>query len=415
MIDVAVLQIIKYKPQFDKVFRYIPQAAMDKKTKAIVRDFERYFKDNPEETVIDFPAFRSLFFTVYHKGLKDEQIDFYNQILERIEGDVSEAVQKNIVNNLLELEFATNLANYIDEYQAGEEIAIVDIVDNLVANVKDKLERNSNFEYADFEDNTVGDVNEADGYSWPIRKMNETYRTIQGGDQYIIAGRPGLGKTSFITHLLAHIAPQMSENKTIVWFNNESRRQRIMSRQIQSVMNMTNEQLVELKGKNQLKAEYIKVMGRADKIKVFDVHRKNNKYLEDIIESIGIDNIGAIVFDMLDNVDYPMPIGTREDQRLEQLYKWARELGVLCNCPTFPTSQVSNEGEGMLFPAASMLKDSKTGKQGATDGIIIIGKSDDPTKDRIRGLSMPKTKSKLAGAEPMRYESTFDEDRGRYL
>lgn len=415
MIDLALLRIIKYREQFDKVHRYIPKSSIDKKTRAITEDIRKYFESNPDEEVIDFPSFRSMFFTTWHKGLSDSDCDFYNKLIERMEEDVPESIKKNIINQLLELEFATNVGNVIEDYQAGEDIEVVASIDNLVSRIKESLERTSAFEFADFDDSTVGQESDDDGYNWPLKCMNEHYRKIQGGDQYIVAARPGKGKTTFLTHLNYAMSKQMPENKVIVWFNNESRRQRIMSRQIQSAMYMTNGELKQLQLQGKLREQYIKVMGSADRVRVYDIHGKNNFHLEEILEGIGLENVGAIVIDMLDNVKFPTLKDVREDQRLEQLYQWSRELGVKYNCPVFPTSQISNEGAGLMFPNENMLKDSKTGKQGACDGIIMIGSSDDPLLQNKRGLSMPKTKSKREGMPDMMEEITFDADKGRYL
>lgn len=415
MIDLALLRIIKHREQFDKVHRYIPKSSIDKKTRAITEDIRKYFESNPDEEVIDFPSFRSMFFTTWHKGLSDSDCDFYNKLIERMEEDVPESIKKNIINQLLELEFATNVGNVIEDYQAGEDIEVVASIDNLVSRIKESLERTSAFEFADFDDSTVGQESDDDGYNWPLECMNEHYRKIQGGDQYIVAARPGKGKTTFLTHLNYSMSKQMPENKVIVWFNNESRRQRIMSRQIQSAMYMTNGELKQLQLQGKLREQYIKVMGAADRVRVYDIHGKNNFHLEEILEGIGLENVGAIVIDMLDNVKFPTLKDVREDQRLEQLYQWSRELGVKYNCPVFPTSQISNEGAGLMFPNENMLKDSKTGKQGACDGIIMIGSSDDPLLQNKRGLSMPKTKSKREGMPDMMEEITFDADKGRYL
>ena len=117
---------------------------------------------------------------------------------------------------------------------------------------------------------------------------------------------------------------------------------------------------------------------------------------------------------MLDNVKFPTRRELREDQRLEEMYKWFRELGVEYNCPTFPTSQVSNEGAGMLYPLQGMLKDSKTGKQGACDNILMIGWDDDTTNPNNRGISMPKTKTLRAGQQPLVADYILDGDRGIY-
>lgn len=415
MIDLALLRILKYREQFNKVERYIPVSAIDKKTKAIVEDIRKYFEANEEEQVLDFPAFRSLFFTVWHKGLKDDDCDFYNALLTKMEDDVPDSVRKNIINQLLELEFVTDLGNIVNEYEQGEDIDAIAEVGNLLTKVTNSIERQQKFEFAAFTDETVGEAVNEDGYEWPLTRMNEIYRNILGGDQYIIAARPGKGKTTFLTQLNWKMSQRMPKEKVILWFNNESRKERIMSRQIQSALNATNKELFDLKREGKLEERYLAAMGRLDRVRVYDIHGKNNVFIEDIIESVGVKNIGAIIFDMLDNVKFPLRTDAREDQRLEQLYQWSRELGVKCNCPVFPTSQVSNEGAGLLFPTENMLKDSKTGKQGACDGIIMIGSSDDPLKQNIRGLSMPKTKSKREGEFDMREEVTFDADRGRYV
>lgn len=415
IIDLALLRVIKYKDQLDKVYRYIPNSAVDKRTRAIAGDVHKYFTLHPTETVIDFPAFRSLFFTSWHKNFKEDDLAYYNKVLTRMETDAPEEVAKNLINQLLELEFATSLGNLVDEYQAGDEVDIVRDAEQLLKKTSDTLMRTKKFEFAGVEDNTINEGGNTNGYNWHIDCMNTIYRPMQAGDQYIVAARPGLGKTTFLTHLNAVVAPQLPDNKVIVWFNNESRRQRIMSRQIQSTLNMTDDQLRQLQKEGTLTQQYLDVMGRADRVRVYDIHGMAHYQLEEIAESIGLDNIGLFIFDMLDSVEFPMKGELREDQRLEKMYQWSRELGVKYNCPVFPTSQVSNEGAELMYPLAHMLKDSKTGKQGACDGIIMIGSDCDPTNPKQRGLSMPKTKSKREGQQDMREIVLLDEDRGRYV
>lgn len=414
MIDLALLRIIKYREQFDKVHRFIPVSAIDKRTKAVTADIKRYFAANEDQTKLDFPAFRSLFFTVYHKTMNDDDCAYYNKLIERMQDDVPDSVKKNIINQLLELEYATDVANIIQDYQQGEEIDVVVCLDNLTTKVKQSMERSNATEFAGFDDSTVGECNDDEGLAWPLQCMNDTYRRIQGGDQYIIAARPGKGKTSFLTFLNWSMVQQMPSNKVIVWFNNESRKQRIMSRQIQSALGKTNSELDKMHTDGTLLSAYCEVMGCKDRVRVYDIHGKNTAFLEEILEGIGRDNVGAVVTDMLDNVKFLTRIEMREDQRLEQLYQWHRELGVTYNCPMFPTSQVSVDGEGLMFPTEGMLKDSKTGKQGACDGIIMVGSSNDPLLQNKRGISMPKTKSKREGMTDLREEVVFDADRGRY-
>lgn len=415
-VDVALLKTIKYREQFNKVARYIPMSAIDKRTKLVTKDTEKYFDAHTDETKIDFGAFRSLFFTSYHKNLKDEEITYYNKLLKLIEKDVSEEVQNSLINQLLELEYVTKLANYVDEYQAGEEIDIIPEVQALTTTVQDQLGKASGLEYADLDDSSV-EENDDVGLKWCLPQLNEHYRCIQGGDQTIIAARPGLGKTTFLTQNNVSMAQDMADDEIIVWFNNESRRQRIMKRQMQSALVETTDGLTKRNKAGTLHKDYLEVMHRKDRVRVYDIHNKNNIFLADILEHItkkeGL-KVGAIIVDMLDNVKFPTRRELREDQRLEEMYKWLRELGVEYDCPTFPTSQVSNEGADLLYPLEHMLKDSKTGKQGACDNIIMIGCENDELNPNARGLSMPKTKTLRAGMQPLRDTIKLDGDRGVY-
>ena len=414
-IDLALLRVIKYKEQYDKVARYIPMGAINKRTKLVAKDIGRYFEENDNETMINFNSFRSLFFTSYHRKLNDDDTTFYNAILTKMEADVPDGVRNSLINQLLELEFATDLGNLVDEYQAGDEVDIVSEVTHITKKLDEQMVRANSFEYADLDDSSV-EENDDVGLKWCLPELNERYRNIQGGDQTIVCARPGLGKTTFLTCNNVSMVEDMKDTDIIVWFNNESRRQRIMKRQMQSALRKTNDELSAMQIAGTLNEEYIKVMGRKDRVRVYDIHGKNNLFLGDILESIlkeGL-TIGAIVIDMLDNVKFPTRRELREDQRLEEMYKWFRELGVEYNCPTFPTSQVSNEGAGMMYPLQGMLKDSKTGKQGACDNILMIGWDEDTTNPNARGISMPKTKTLRAGQQPLVTDYIMDGDRGIY-
>ena len=416
MLDLAVLQIIKRRDQFNKVAKFMHKDSMDKRTIAIKNDIGKYFDSNDEKE-LNFDSFRSLFFNEYHRKLKDDDIAYYNGVITNMEKDVPEAVEKNIINSLLTLGFATRVANQIDDYQAGEEIDIVEAVFGAAQTTKEALQRTTTFEFADIDSSSIAEgLDETSGLPWCLDILNEVYRPNQPGDATIIAARPGAGKTTFLCHNNVTFAQAMKPNEVILWFNNESRRQKIMSRQIQSALGVADEQLHIYHKDGTLRQRYIDVMGRHDRVQIFDIHGKDTQYVEDIIAHVGPENIGAMVFDMIDKIKFMhLSDSMREDQRLESMYTWSRELGVINECPTFPSSQVSVEGAGLMYPLEHMLKDSKTGKQGACDNILMIGKSDDPMLQRTRGISMPKTKARKAGQTDLMGECLFDEDKGRYV
>ena len=124
---------------------------------------------------------------------------------------------------------------------------------------------------------------------------------------------------------------------------------------------------------------------------------------------------------MIDNIEFThIKSDDRTDQALEKMYQWARVLGVKYHFPVIATSQISAEAEqnrnSMMWPSQGMLKDSKTGKQGAADLIIMIGRSDDITSAAVRNARFISTpKNKLARKESyIQTESYFDTQRGVY-
>jgi replicative DNA helicase len=258
------------------------------------------------------------------------------------------------------------------------------------------------------------------GFKWRLEGLNACMRPLIAGDFIIVAARPDVGKTTFLTDQLTHFAAQVDEvfpgeNRTILWFNNEGPGRRIVSRLYQSALNATMSRLVELSDNGTVRKAYEKATGgRPDVIRVFDIHDFWNHEVEDIIRTTPP---ALIVFDMVDNIKFGGGVsnnGQRTDQLLEAMYQWARLIGVKHDCPVMATSQVSADGEELCYPMLGMLKDSKTGKQGAADAILTIGYKRDFPNSRYLGL----TKNKLAlEGQPKspKVEVNFDGSRGRYI
>ena len=414
--DIALLRSLKAQEQYKRVQGYVPAEALDKQTVAIIKDIGKYFKACPEEETINLPVFEKMFFESWHRSLGDSDVERYKKIFKNMVEDSSEELDRMMINNLIQLATANKVANLSAEWDSGDEINMVEEIRMLTDAAEERMSHAVDMEWADIDDNTIDDEGDDEGLTWPWPFMNECYRNIHGGDMHIVAARPGMGKTTFLTQLNAHIAPQLEDGQFIVWFNNESKKARIMSHQIKSALGRTSKELKELKDAGTMRDEYIAAVGHPTRIRVFDVHGMAHYQIEEMLKKLGHDKVGMIVFDMLDNLKYPVPTGTREDQRLENLYKWARETGVLLDCPVFATSQVSNEGANLQYPAEGMLKDSKTGKQGACDNIIMVGSEDDnPLAANQRFFSMPKTKTRREGQQDMREEIRLNADIGRYV
>jgi replicative DNA helicase len=147
-----------------------------------------------------------------------------------------------------------------------------------------------------------------------------------------------------------------------------------------------------------------------------DIHDFYSYEVEDIMRRCPP---GLVVFDMVDNIKFSGNAsngGQRTDQVLEAMYQWSRLMAVKYDTPVIANSQISADGDGLTFPTLSMLKDSKTGKQGAADAIITLGSSNDPFYEKTRWIGLTKNKLARTGQpKSPQAEVLFDGDRGRLL
>lgn len=219
-------------------------------------------------------------------------------------------------------------------------------------------------------------------------------RPLRSGDFGILAGRPDKGKTTFLASECTYWASQLPDDRPILWLNNEGPGRRIIPRLYQSALGITMPELIEANRRGTLVDDYSAAIGGAiDRIRIIDIHGYGLSQVQQIIEK---HNPAIVIYDMLDHIRSSGGDGG-EHARLEGVYKQAREWCVLHDHVGIATSQISVDGDGLLFPLQHMLKDSKTGKQGACDFIIMMGASNDEGLAGIRGIGLEKNKLARAG------------------
>lgn len=388
MIDIVLLRIMKYRKDFEKLNRSITAQTVDPKTKALLDSFGKYFDKFPNHEQIDLQVFLPRFKS-WHPGMTEEQFNVYVGILRTIKEDVDEETRGGILSSLYELDLGTQIANAVASYEAGELKTPLPI---LVGQYLDTYKMQIGAKAVMWNDTPIEELLAEDldesGIKWRLQTLNECMRPMRPGDFGIIAGRPDKGKTSFLSSEVTFMAKQLPEDKNIIWLNNEGVSGRIVKRLYQSALGVTITELVELNKEGKLKKLYEEQVGRVDKIRVIDIHGMHVGQVETILEQ---SNPGIVLYDMIDNIR-GFGSEARTDLQLEEMYKWARERCVKYSCIGLATSQISADGDGMQFPGLSMLKDSKTGKQGACDFQLMIGASNDQNLEYSRYLSLPKNK-----------------------
>jgi replicative DNA helicase len=368
-----------------------------------------------------------------HPKFTDDQRSFYGTMLKECREDIPPHVEAGLMERMVAAEAASKLLDGLMKYNEGEEIDLLVMLTQVKDEFEAAMDRKVKTPWVrdEIEDLLKDDENDV-GFHFRLTALNDCIRPLRPGDSVILAGRPDKGKTSAVADQLTYFAHQVDEvfpplnaegrpdpagkpqDKNIGWFNNEGPGNKIVKRLYQCALNATNSQLVSMSQAGTVKAAYAKsIGGRADRIRVYDIHDFWQYEVEDVIRN---ENLALVVFDMVDNIKFGGGAnnnGQRTDQLLEAMYQWARMMAVKHNCIVIMTSQISADGDNLAWPTLPMLKDSKTGKQGASDLIIVIGALDDFPDQRFIGATKNKLQREGSKKSP-KAEVTFHSDTGRY-
>lgn len=419
-LDLTILRLLKHRDRYELYHRAVPKDVLEPHTRIILEDFGKFFAET-EANVASANGFLP-WFLLAHPKLKPEPKALLTGIIKNAQDNVPEGVEQGILARLEDARQAAALTSLLEKYNAGEEVSVMRTVTALAESVP--VDR-ADLPEADFNIDRMLDDEQNDwGFHWPQDAINASMRSMRPGDFGIIGARVDVGKSSKIAHAVAHWAPQVEQlfpgqERTIIWLNNEGPGNRLNQRLVNATLNMNMEELVNARssGRN-LWDEVLQAWGGRRVVTVYDVHDRPMSFLENIVRRA---KPVIVVVDMLDNVPFDGEVGNggqRTDQILEAAYQRARIWAVKYDCAVLATSQLSADatGEKSVFPGMHTLSNSRTGKAGAADFIMMVGHSEDPLLRNSRWLSLPKNKlARAGGTKDPRVEVTFDGPRSRFL
>lgn len=429
-LDMTVLRLMKHRDKYDRLIKAVPAAALDQRTNIILDDFGRFFREFPDVAKVEPDVF-PFWFKQVHPTLKDEAFAVFTQMFKDMQEDCRPEIEAGLKPRLLVAEAAVKTADVLTRFQAGEEIDLNRELAAITEAYEQAVEKKvKNPQVLDkIEDLLKAEEND-EGLPWPFAAFNRVIKPMVGGDFVVIAMRPDKGKSTMCSQIVTHAAPYVDRlwpgrKRSILWFNNEGPGKRIVTRTFQSALNATVEDLVKLsntppddpKYGSKVRENYAKALGgRMGVLRVFDIHGMWNHEVEDLIR---LYDPCLIVWDMIDNIQFgggATNNGQRTDQLLEAMYQWVRLMGVKYDCANIANSQISADGDGLQYPTLPMLKDSKTGKQGAADVILTGGAVNDPMLEQSRYWGTTKNKKRRTGQRGSpNVELLLVGDRARYI
>lgn len=412
MLDINLLRLITNKKDYYSVLPALQASCTTDKMRRIVKEVQKYYKAYDHDEID--PA---LFIPAFHRcvlaNMSEDDADSYKKTLASMfRVKLDDTTRAGVLNSVLVTNFASHMKSTLDKYSLGDEVDLLGEVTHYLEACRAAATGDDLGVTNDGIDDLLEAMGTDHGIRFRLACINKYMRPLVYGDFGVIAARPDQGKSSFIASELTYMAPQIKEDRPVLWACNEGTGAMIKFRLMQAALGITSEELKVMHAAGTLYHEYDKAIGGRGKIIVAETHGFSAYKIEQLIQYY---NPAIVVHDMLDNTRANTAGGDRKDLQLEGLYQWARECCVKYQHIGLATSQISDEGKDERFPGLSCLKDSKTGKQGACEFQLMIGSREtDPASANTRWLSLAKNKLSTHTGGELRHEVHFDRARARY-
>ena len=396
--DKIILSVLKEKNKFRQLRGAVPDDIIGQETVSMLAWYRVYFEAFPEKDKVETDALRSLFILRAGATATPEQLAVMKMLINKLDEPVDPQEVEGITKTLIERDCAGRMAALVNQYENGAEIDFAYEARRLTQSSMQSMSASSPMSYIDAPiEDILKDFEGDRGLKMVTSALRETVGGLLGGDTVAIAGRPDKGKTSLLAANLVNFAPQLKDlgwsGRPILWLNNEGSGRRIIPRIYQAALHIDFAEMVRLSNAGELVKRYQEAV-HGESIRVKDMHGATLGQLEQVIEEM---NPCVVVYDMLANFRMPNTGGGNKTDALEQMWQEVREIAVRHDHVAFPTVQISADGDNQLFPPYSALKDSKTGIQGATDVILMMGALNDIQMAEVRGFSTPKNKRQMMG------------------
>lgn len=397
MSDLVILKALEERHRWRSLHNLVPRDTLVPDARALLDWFRVYFETYPDKDRVEYPLFLSLIKTKVQLSM-EQWVPLKHTVGLLEDFKDTEAVQ-GIVNNLLERDLSSRAGAIIDQYEAGQEVNIVEQLKQLVRSTSQQVENSSASTYIQESISSIlADEGSDRGLKLPTQLLQEHVSGLLGGALIGLAARVDKGKSSLLASIATHFAPQIPEyfgdDRPILWLNNEGNGRRIYPRIYSAALGVDSAELLRMDKAGELIPAYVEKVGAIDRIRVKDIHGASLAQVEQIIEAM---RPSVLIVDMVANLKSNAFQGGNKTDSLEVTWQGLRELAVLHDCVVIGTVQVSNDGDDMLYPMYGALKDSKTAIQGALDVLLILGALNSPEYSTVRGLSTPKNKFAVSG------------------
>lgn len=406
----SLLKLMLNRKNYESYISCVKVGILSEEERILLNDFGDFYKTHKDINEINIEDFVSWFSHCKHKTFSDDALSIYTILLNRLD-----KCNPDVLQDVLQ---SLNKEYYTQRIQEHLEKGFSEDYLKTLLDEYNKSVENKDLEAFVVQDNFQELFNKdvlLNGYKWFLDCLNKSVGPLNKGDFGIVAAHTGQGKTSFCANQAVYLINQLKDDDIILWFNNEGAANKIKRRIYGVGLQKTTKEILD--NLPELTKNNTKMIEKIHRIKVINASGKTLSFVE---RSLKYWKPKLIFIDQLDNF---LTKSTVDHLKLEQLYQEARELAIEY-CPIIAVSQLSasvtyttREEPGILkfmqHPQVTHLKDSRTGKAGAVDFVIML--APDNVYENIRHLHVAKTKSEMNElGDHVKRELLFDASLGIY-
>lgn len=409
MAEVALLKALANKDNFDLYEHSINKKRVLPQTLLMLDDYKKYFEMYPEHGQINFGLFYTQFSQAWHEDTDEQEMEYYKNYLFPALDKINVEEIESCLLGLMKRQTSDSIRDVLKRDLDVSKIK--ELLDAFEIKQSDVLKT------VDLEVHTIDKVDfsvldKSKGVPWFLPSMQEGLGGLVKGQLVVVAADFGTGKSAFVISQAAAAIEHFKKNKIdkpVLYFNSEGTEADIFGRLCSNLFRDKVPGGFEdiVINHEKVKNNFIKQYGTNS----IYVVQMTNSTIEWIKAKIQKYDPGLVIIDITDTL-----APEENAQTLKKVYDNLRLLSGAF-CPIIATTQSGNtsytDGESGEQKTRKWLKDkdlygSKTGKGGAADTIVAIGRDD--ANPKLRYISTPKKKR----GTPVNVSCTIEEKFSLY-
>lgn len=410
MHEPTLIRTLGRADNFTKFYPLVKEYSVLPETYEIIEDVKAYLDTHTDTEEVDWDELGTWALLTRHPSWNKTQRDTYGAIIDTVK---STAPDPAIVNRLAELTTAIELKDLVDDVIISATPGKLDDAASVLENYRSfMVNGGAEDPLAPYDLREIFDaLHRTGGLKWRLEELNKSVGPLCRGDLVIVAKRPEVGGTTFLTSEMTHMVSQLPEGSRAVLFNNEESKHKVMARLIQSGLNWT---VMDMAADPDKTLDAWSTFLGTRRIDLVHDTALSMKTVETVLKRHEYGLVGI-------NVLWKVGGWRRleEYQRLSAQAQWARTVADRY-APVIAVWQADASAEGVPWLNQSQLYGSKTGVQGEADVLLMIGSSHEPGKGAERYISVVKNKTPGSDdTDPKLRHGQFtveiDPERGRFV